>query len=520
MNLFPISSEQLQSLLVAATEKQSLLSQLNQAFTDLVALLKSVFFFPIFGMPIIVLWLIVGGVYFTLRMGFINLRGFTHALAVLVGKDQSSNTSANDDDQEGEVSPFQAASTALSATVGLGSIAGSAIAIQMGGPGAVVWMSIAGFLGMSSKFVECTLGQKYRQVKPDGSVAGGPMYYLSSGLAELGFRPLGTFLGILFAILCVLGTLGAGNMFQANQSYAALAGVLPFIAERSWFYGLVMALLVGVVIIGGISRIGVVTSRLVPIVVLFYITGCLWIILSNWQVIPEAVGTILKGAFSPSAIEGGLVGVIVQGFRRAAFSNGAGIGSAAIAHSATRNDQPVREGIVAYIEPLIDTLIICNLTAISIVITGVYKSFAGAEASGIQLTAAAFGTVVEWFPTVLAIAVILFAFSNIVSWSYYGEQAWMYLFGETSTFVYKLLFIAFVFLGSVTELGAVLDFSDMMLIAMCVPNLLGCFMLAGKVGDDLQVYMEKLRLERAVAKASATQEQAQTEEEYTGSRKK
>jgi AGCS family alanine or glycine:cation symporter len=389
----------------------------------------------------------------------------------------------------------------------------------MGGPGAVVWMSIAGFLGMSSKFVECTLGQKYRQVKPDGSVAGGPMYYLSGGLAELGLRPLGTFLGVLFAIFCVLGAFGAGNMFQANQSYAALAGVLPFIDDRSWFYGLILALLVGVVIIGGISRIGSVTSRLVPIVVLFYITGCLWIILSNWEIIPEAIAIILEGAFSPTAIQGGLVGVIVQGFRRAAFSNGAGIGSAAIAHSATRNDQPVREGIVASIEPLVDTLIICNLTAISIVITGVYKSFAAGEASGIQLTAAAFGTVVDWFPTVLAIAVILFAFSNIISWSYYGEQAWMYLFGEASTLVYKVIFIVFVFLGSVINLGPVLDFSDIMLIAMSVPNLLGCFLLAGKVGDDLQVYMEKLRLERAMAGASASDSQAQ-EQEYTGSRKK
>ena len=516
MNVLLIFSAQLNRLLLAASDQGSIFAELDRLFSETVAALKTIFFFPIFGMPIIVLWLIIGGVYFTFRMGFINLRGFSHALAVLTGKYQSSS---NDDDQEGEVSPFQAASTALSATVGLGSIAGSAIAIQMGGPGAVVWMSIAGFLGMSSKFVECTLGQKYRQVKPDGSVAGGPMYYLSSGLAELGFAPLGTILGILFAILCVLGTFGAGNMFQANQSYAALAGVLPFIAERSWFYGIVMALLVGFVIIGGISRIGIVTSRLVPVVVLFYITGCLWIILSNWQIIPEAVGIIFQGAFSPNALEGGLVGVIVQGFRRAAFSNGAGIGSAAIAHSATRNDQPVREGIVASIEPVVDTLIICNLTAISIVITGVYKSFATGEASGIQLTAAAFGTVVDWFPVVLAIAVILFAFSNIISWSYYGEQAWMYLFGEASTLVYKLIFILFVFLGSIINLGAVLDFSDMMLIAMSIPNLLGCFMLAGKVGDDLQVYMEKLRLERAMAGASATDSEA-TEQEYTGSPKK
>lgn len=511
MTMFLISSEQLESLLVAASEKLTIFNQLDQAFSDLVALLKTVFFFPLFGIPIIVLWLIIGGVYFTLRMGFINLRGFSHAVAVLSGNYQP-ETSDDDEDQEGEVTVFQAAATALSGTVGLGSIAGSAIAIQMGGPGAIVWMTIAAFLGMSSKFVECTLGQKYRQVQPDGSVAGGPMYFLSSGLAEVGFPRLGTTLAVLFAILCIGGTFGGGNMFQANQSYAALAGVLPFIAERSWFYGLIMALLSGVIIIGGISRIGVVTSRLIPIVVLFYITGCFWIIGNNWQEIPEAVGTIVGGAFSPQAIEGGLVGVIVQGFRRAAFSNGAGIGFAAIAHSATRNDQPVREGLVASLEPLIDTMIVCNLTAISIVITGVYKDLAAGEATGIQLTASAFGTVVEWFPIVLAIAVILFAFSNIVSWSYYGEQAWIYLFGDESTIIYKVLYIVLIFVGSVIQLGTVLDFSDMMIIAMSVPNLIGCFFLAKKVGDDLNVYMEKLRLERTMKGESA--EEAK-EKEYT-----
>lgn len=518
MTIFLTSFQQIMDgLVVAAAERLDILNQIDNAFAQIVDILKTIFFYPVFGFPIIVLWLILGGVYFTIRMGLINIRGFSHAVAVLTGQYQ--NSSDEDDDQEGEVSPFQAASTALSATVGLGSIAGSAIAIQMGGPGAIVWMIIAGFLGMSTKFVESTLGQKYRQVKPDGSVAGGPMYYLSNGLGELGLGSLGTGLGILFSLLCILGTFGAGNMFQANQSYAALAGVLPFIEDRSWFFGIVMALLVGAVIIGGISRIGVVTSRLVPLVVLFYIAGCLWIIGTNWQLIPEAIGTILEGAFFPGAIEGGLVGAIVQGFRRAAFSNAAGIGSSAIAHSATKSDQPVQEGLIAATEPVIDTMIVCNLTAISIVITGVYEGFAVGEATGIQLTAAAFGTVVNWFPIVLAIAVILFAFSNIVSWSYYGEQAWMYLFGEDSIILYKFLFIIFVFLGSVIELGTVLDFSDIMLIAMSVPNLIGCFLLSRQVGDDLKVYMEKLRLERAMAKSSATEAKEEAEE-YSESSKK
>jgi AGCS family alanine or glycine:cation symporter len=480
------------------------LDWVDTSFSEAVAAIKTVFFFQVGGgVPIIVAWLILGGIYFTLRMGFVNLRGFKHAIQVLLGKYQ--DQSGVGEEGEGEVSPFQAVSTALSATVGLGSIAGSAIAIQLGGPGAVVWMSLAGFLGMSSKFVECTLGQKYRMVRTDGTIAGGPMYYLSQGLSEMGVPWLGKSLAVLFALLCVGASFGAGNMFQANQSYAAVANVVPYLADRSWLYGFAIALLVGVVIVGGISRIGAVTSNLVPVVVALYIVGCLWIILSNYAEIPIVLTTMLKQAFSAEAIEGGFIGVLVQGIRRAAFSNGAGIGSAAIAHSATRNKEPVREGMVASIEPLIDTIIICNLTGMVVVITGVSEISAASGANGIELTAAAFNTVIGWFPVVLAIAVVLFAFSNIIAWSYYGEQAWTYLFGAPSTLAFKALFVIFVFIGTVVNLGAVLDFSDMMLLGMAVPNLLGCFLLSGKVAADLKTYMSKLKLEKMpVPQANST----------------
>jgi len=473
----------------------SAIERLDSFFSQAVAAIETVFFFEVAGVPLIVLWLLLGGIYFTLRTGFINLRGFRHALKVLFGKEDTSGGGPG----EGEVSPFQAASTALSATVGLGSIAGSAIAIQLGGPGAVIWMILAGFLGMSSKFVECTLAQKYRLVRSDGTVAGGPMYYLANGIAELGWPTLGKSLAVLFALLCVAASLGAGNMFQANQSYAALANVVPYLAERSWLYGFAIAFLVGVVIVGGISRIGAVTSRLVPVVVLGYVGGCIWILIDHAAIVPEALAIMLEQSVSPEAVQGGFVGVLVQGIRRAAFSNGAGIGSAAIAHSATRNKEPVREGMVASLEPLVDTIIICNLTALSIVVTGVYQGSAAAQADGVELTAAAFGTVAGWLPVALAGAVLLFAFSNIISWSYYGEQAWIYLFGDGSTLAFKVVFVVFVFIGSVVNLGAVLDFSDMMLLGMSVPNLLGCFLLAGKVGEDLRVYMYGLRLSKTLA---------------------
>jgi AGCS family alanine or glycine:cation symporter len=459
------------------------LGGIDTVFSKIVDFLAAIFFFEILGIPLIVLWLVIAAIFFTFRMGFVNLRGFKHAIDVVQGK-------YDDPNDEGDVSHFQALATALSGTVGLGNIAGVAIAVQVGGPGAIVWMTLGGFFGMTSKFVECTLGQMYRRTLPDGTVAGGPMYYISAGLAERGMRPLGKGLALLFALLCVLASFGGGNMFQANQAYAAVAGIVPGLPN--WIFGLVVAILVGFVIIGGINRIASVTSRLVPAMAVIYVLACLWIILTNISEIPNAIGTIISQAFSPTAIEGGIIGVLVQGIRRSAFSNEAGMGSAAIAHSAARTDEPLREGIVALLEPFIDTIVICNLTALTIVITGIYQDTNAADLNGVELTAAAFNTVIGWFPIILAIAVALFAFSTMISWSYYGEKCWSYLLGRETALIYKGIFVVCVFIGSVVNLGAVLDFSDMMLLAMAFPNLLGCYILSGKVASTLKDYMSRL----------------------------
>ncbi|KKD35453.1 alanine/glycine:cation symporter family protein [Limnoraphis robusta] len=467
----------------ATTKPSGFLGLLDAVFSQMVNFLAQIFFLEIFGFPFIVLWLMIGAIFFTLRMGFVNIRAFKHAIDVVTGK-------YDNPDDEGDVSHFQALATALSGTVGLGNIAGVAIAVQVGGPGAIFWMTLGGFFGMSSKFVECSLAQMYRRIQPDGTVAGGPMYYLSKGLGERGLRPLGNGLAILFAILCILASMGGGNMFQANQAYAALAGIIP--ALPNWVFGLVVAALVGFVIIGGIHRIASVTARLVPAMAVIYVLVCLWILLSNLIEIPAAFGTIITQAFAPEAVGGGFIGTLVQGVRRSAFSNEAGMGSAAIAHSAARTDEPLREGIVALLEPFIDTIVICNLTGLTIVITGVYRNTTATELNGVELTAAAFSSVISWFPIILAIAVVLFAFSTMISWSYYGEKAWGYLFGAASVIIYKAIYVACVFIGSVVNLGSVLDFSDMMLLAMAFPNLLGCYILSGKLASALSDYMNRL----------------------------
>lgn len=454
---------------------------LDSVFSRLVDILNEILFFEIAGFPLIVLWLICGSIFFTLRMGFINVRGLKHAIDIVRGK-------YDDPNDDGEVSHFQALATALSGTVGLGNIAGVAIAVQVGGPGAVLWMTLGGFFGMSSKFTECTLSQKYRRVKTDGSVAGGPMYYIARPLADKGLRPVGKGLAGLFAFLCIGASFGGGNMFQANQSYAAISNVIPGIPN--WIFGIVVAALVGVVIIGGLSRIASITGKLVPLMAVVYILACLWIILTNFTGIPGAIATIFTGAFSPQAVGGGFLGVLIQGIRRSAFSNEAGVGSAAIAHSAARTDEPLREGLVALLEPLIDTIVICNMTALAIIITGTYQDTSIGD--GVLLTSNSFATVVDWFPSVLAIAVVLFAFSTMISWSYYGEKAWEYLFGGSTILVYKGLFVFCVFVGSVVNLGAVLDFSDMMLLAMSIPNLIGCYLLSGVVASELKEYMNRL----------------------------
>ncbi|MEO1590623.1 MAG: alanine/glycine:cation symporter family protein [Cyanobacteria bacterium J06632_22] len=457
----------------------------DSIFQPIVDVMATLLFFKIGGengFPFIVLWLFVGAVFFTLRMGFINLRGLKHAVQVVQGK-------FDDPHDDGEVSHFQALATAVSGTVGLGNIAGVAIAIQLGGPGAMFWLTIAGFCGMVSKFVECTLAVKYRRVLPDGTILGGPMYYLNQGLSARGLQPLGQGLAVLFSVLCLGGSLGGANMFQSNQAYAAISGLIPGLP--AWLFGLVLAGLAAFVIIGGIRRIGAVAEKLVPAMATIYFIACLVVILSNLTQVPAAIGTIISEAFAPTAVGGGIVGVMVQGIRRSSFSNEAGVGSAAIAHSAARTDEHVREGLVSLLEPLIDTIIICNMTAIAIVLTGVYQD-TGAELSGVQMTASAFSSVLGWFPIILSIAVCLFAFSTIISWSYYGIQAWSYLFGERSTIVFKCIYVVCTFLGCLASISLIIDFSDLMLLGMAFPNLLGCYILSNEVAADLKDYWNRL----------------------------
>jgi len=457
----------------------------NAILSPIVNFLSTIFFFRIGGengFPFIVLWLFVAAIFFTIRMGFINVRGFKHAIEVVQGK-------FDDPHDDGEVSHFQALATALSGTVGLGNIAGVAVAIQLGGPGAMFWLTIAGLCGMVSKFVECSLAVKYRRVLEDGTVLGGPMYYLTSGLSQRGMRPLGQGLAVLFCILCLGASLGGANMFQANQAYASIAGIFPGIP--AWLFGIVLAVLAAVVIIGGIRRIGAVAEKLVPAMAVIYVVACLFVIFANLPQVPGAVATIIREAFSPTAVGGGIVGVMVQGIRRSSFSNEAGVGSAAIAHAAARTDEHVREGIVALLEPFIDTVVICNMTAIAIVLSGVYQD-AGDELSGVQMTSSAFASVVGWFPVVLAIAVCLFAFSTILSWSYYGVQAWTYLFGERSSVVFKFIYVFCTFLGCLASLSVIIDFSDLLLLGMAFPNLLGCYILSNEIAADLRSYWQRL----------------------------
>jgi len=499
--------------------------KIDQIFGDLTGWFVGFVFYQIpFTDDIKVFWvlipLIVGAVYFTFYFKLINFRGFITAINIVRGKyddleddhtvEVSDSVHTVDGDepdtirvegQDGEVSHFQALTAALSATVGLGNIAGVAIAVSVGGAGATFWMIIAGFLGMASKFTECTLGVKYRDVDKDGTVYGGPMYYLSKGLKSKGMAGFGKVLAILFAIMCIGGSFGGGNMFQVNQAFQLVesitGGESSFLHGNGWLFGLVMAVFVGIVIIGGIKKIAKVTDKIVPFMVVIYVAASLFIIISNYTLIGNAFGQIIDGAFSPMGIAGGVIGVLIQGFKRAAFSNEAGIGSASIAHSAVKTKNPASEGLVALLEPFIDTVIVCTMTALVLIITG----FVSADNSGmndaqaILLTSSAFESQISWFPIVLTGAVVLFAFSTMISWSYYGYQAWSYLFGRSKKveYTYKLLFCVFVIIGSAASLGSVIGFSDAMIFAMMVPNMIGLVLLSPKVRDELKTYMDKIK---------------------------
>lgn len=445
--------------------------------------------------PFVVAWLLFGAVFLTLRMSFINLRGFRHAINVTRGR-------YDDPDDEGEVTSFQALTSALSATVGLGNIAGVAIAVGQGGPGAIFWMVLIGLLGMSSKFTECTLGQMYRRVDSNGRVSGGPMRYLSEGLDDLGLAWLGTPLAVLFAILCIGGSFGGGCAFQVSQSMSVVKAQFEgWESQHDWMYGGLLVVMVGIVIIGGIKRIASTAEKIVPLMCAIYVLAALIILGMNYSLIPTAFQTIFEQAFSPNAAYGGFLGVMVIGIKRAVFSNEAGIGSAAIAHSAAKTPYAIREGIVALLEPFIDTVVICTMTGLVIVITGAYDTARFPEHAaiiaadeGATLTSNAFGMQLEWFPIVLAVAAFLFAYSTVISWSYYGERCFTYLFGPKASLPYKLLFLGFVFLGAVVTAKNVNVFSELMILAMALPNMLGLILLSGRVRLKLDDYWQAYKL--------------------------
>jgi len=463
--------------------------------------------------------LIIGASYFTIYFKFINFTGFFTSINIVRGKyddidhhesleETGISTPGEDikgtiaiENHEGEVTHFQALTAALSATVGLGNIAGVAIAVSIGGAGATFWMIIAGFLGMASKFVECTLGVKYRDIDENGTVYGGPMYYLTKGLKSKGYEKLGKVLAALFAIFVIGGSFGGGNMFQVNQAFQLVENITggdsSFLHGKGWLFGLVMAVLVGIVIIGGIKKIAKVTDKIVPFMVVIYVTASLFVILSNYDMIGDAFLQIYNGAFSPEGVVGGAVGVLVQGFRRAAFSNEAGIGSASIAHSAVKTKFAASEGMVALLEPFIDTVVVCTMTALVLVITGnvTAENASLNDAQAILLTSGAFASVISWFPYVLTIAVVLFAFSTMISWSYYGFQGWAFLFGRTKKmeYTYKIIFLLFIIVGAAASLGSVIGFSDAMIFAMLVPNMIGLVILAPKVKEELNKYMAAIK---------------------------
>ncbi|MCK0177971.1 alanine:cation symporter family protein [Flavobacteriaceae bacterium S0862] len=485
-----------------------------------------------YNVPFVVILLVVGATFFTIYFKFPSITKFGLAINTVRGKyddidhpvvepaygDSTPGGDAietiRDESQEGEVSHFQALATAVSGTVGLGNIAGVAVAIALGGPGATFWMIVCGLIGMATKFVECTLGVKYRDVGEDGTVYGGPMYYMSKGLKERGFTGIGKVLGVLFAILCVGASFGGGNAFQSNQAAVQLSSLFGMSGGATGLIiGAVLAVLVGIVIIGGIKRIAKITEKIVPFMAGIYVLAALVIIFANFSYIDDAFGLIFKGAFTPMAGLGGFVGVIIVGFQRAAFSNEAGAGSAAIAHSAVKTKYPASEGVVALLEPFIDTVVICTMTALVIIFfnidgTNMQSVFeygavdgssvilnGGGQLGGVDLTSQAFDSVIPGFSYILTIAIVLFAFSTMISWSYYGLQSWKYLFGKgkRADLVYKLLFLIFVVIGAAATLDAVIKFSDAMILALVFPNMIGLFFLFPKVREEMTKYLSAIR---------------------------
>lgn len=472
-----------------SSDEDGLAATIDARFGTIVGSMASVLFWepiPSIPIPLIVLILLCGSMFFTIYHGFLNIRGFRHAIDVTRGR-------YDNPDDPGEISHFQALTSALSATVGLGNIAGVAVAIQTGGPGAVVWMIVIGMFGMSAKLHECTLAQVYRRINPDGTVHGGPMYYLEIGLQERGLPwAIAKTFGVVFAIFCIGGSFGGGNMFQANQAAAAVHGTLGGFVGTP-VIGFVLAFLVGLVIIGGIRRIGQVTEKIIPLMCAIYVLAGIVILVLHATELPAALGLIVSSSVSPEAAFGGFVGVLVQGIKRAVFSNEAGIGSAAIAHAAAKTDEPAREGVVAMLGPFIDTVVICTMTALVVIVSGKYNDPAAGE--GVEMTRAAFADTLSWFPMILNVSVFLFAYSTMISWSYYGEKAWQYLFGQSQNAVlsYRILFLMFIVLGAIASLDNVIGFSDLMILSMAFPNVIGGIILAPRVKALLKDYWARYK---------------------------
>jgi alanine or glycine:cation symporter, AGCS family len=481
----------------APVVEKTLDQKIDEAVGPYTEAISKVVFFPIWKgqvgpegskvdleVPFVLLWLAGAAIFLTIFFRFINLRAFGLALKTVRGKYSKS-------DDPGEISHFQALTAAVSGTVGLGNIAGVAIAISVGGPGAAFWMVVMGICGMTSKFAECTLGVKYRQIDKHGKVHGGPMMYLTRGFAERGMGPLGKTLAVFFGICCVGASFGGGNMFQVNQATSQLVNVTggkeSFFADKQWLFGLIVALIVAAVIIGGISRIGKITAKLVPGMTVIYVIGCFIVLGTHLDKIGPTFGLIFEGAFNGEALAGGLIGTFLQGVRRAAFSNEAGIGSAPIAHAAVKTRYAASEGLVALLEPFIDTVVICTMTALVVIVTGDYMH---KGVDGITITSDSFASVVPWFSYVLSIAVILFALSTLISWSYYGLQAWKFLFGKSqiSDLCFKCLFCIVIILGAAMSPGKVIDFSDAMLFSMSFANLIGVYLLLPVVSKELKKF--------------------------------
>ena len=486
-------------------QEQGLDERINEAFTPIANWWGAVVLhnFPGTEIPTIIFLLVGGALFFTVYFGFINIKRFPTAVNTVRGKYDEVDDHGGEG-EEGEVSHFQALATAVSGTVGNGNIAGVALAIAVGGPGATFWMILCGLIGMSTKFVECTLGVKYRDVGEDGTVYGGPMYYLTKGLEERGFARLGKTLAVIFAVLCIGASFGGGNAAQSNQAAMQLVEAFGMTGGSArTIIGLVMMVLVGIIIIGGIKRIASVTEKVVPFMALMYILACLYIIGTNITFVDDAFGMIFSQAFNPQAGLGGLLGVLITGFRRAAFSNEAGAGSASIAHSAVKTKYAASEGLVALLEPFIDTVVICTMTALVIIIfngdntvfqyggEGGIVTIAGQQVEGAAITAAAFSKYISFSGPFLTIAVVLFAISTMISWSYYGLQSWMYIFGKSkiSDLTYKVIFLLFIVIGAAGDMSAVWTFSDAMILALVFPNMIGLFFLFPKVKEELNRYL-------------------------------